>query len=194
MIWDSDAAVQSQTVHWTEYAKPLPSPPPFEFLNSAAMKTIETNPHLFHVSMPINVDRFQALFSSHPNQPFIASVYRGLCEGFWPFANAHHGEWPITWDNSWRDPKTLEEVFFLQTQIDKEVQAGQYSSSFGLDLLPGMYSMPIHAVPKPGVKKFHFVTDHSAGQFALNNMISWNDIAGVTLDNVQDLGNALQVM
>ena len=33
----------------------------------------------------------------------------------------------------------------------------------------------------------------SAGQFALNNMISCEDIAGVTLDNVQDLGNALNI-
>ena len=43
--------------------------------------------------------------------------------------------------------------------------------------------MPIHAVPKPGSNKHRLVTDHSAGQFALNNMISHNDIAGVTLDN-----------
>ena len=54
--------------------------------------------------------------------------------------------------------------------------------------------MPIHAVPKPGSSKFHLVTDHSAGQFALNNMISREDIAGVTLDNVQDLGNALRYL
>jgi len=54
--------------------------------------------------------------------------------------------------------------------------------------------MLIHTVPKSGVKKFRLVTDHSAGQFALNNMISRDDIAGVTLDNVQDLGNALRVM
>ena len=54
-----------------------------------------------------------------------------------------------------------------------------------------MYSMPIHAVSKPGTLKFCLVTDHSAGQFALNNMISCEDIAGVTLNNVQDLGNAL---
>ena len=52
--------------------------------------------------------------------------------------------------------------------------------------------MPIHAVAKPGSKKHCLVTDHSAGQFALNNMISREDIAGVTLDNVQDLGNALR--
>ena len=55
-------------------------------------------------------------------------------------------------------------------------------------------SMPIYAVPKPGSSKFRLVTDHSAGQFALNNMISRKDIAGVTLDNVQDLGNALRYL
>ena len=51
-----------------------------------------------------------------------------------------------------------------------------------------MYSMPIQAVPKPGSAKFRLVTDHSAGTYALNHMISQDDIAGVTLDNVQDLG------
>ena len=54
-----------------------------------------------------------------------------------------------------------------------------------------MYSMPIHAVPKSGSSKFRLVTDHSTGEFALNCMISREDIASVTLDNVQDLGNAL---
>ena len=71
------------------------------------------------------------------------------------------------------------------------MQLGRYSEPFGPDLLPEIYSMPIHAVFKPGSSKFHLVTDHSAGQFALNNMILCEDIAGVTLDNVQDLGNAL---
>ena len=41
---------------------------------------------------------------------------------------------------------------FLQEQIDKEVELGYYSDSFSPDLLPGMYSMPIHGVPKPGSK------------------------------------------
>ena len=56
-----------------------------------------------------------------------------------------------------------------------------------------MYSMPIHAVPKPGSDKLRLVTNHSASKFALNNMISRDDIAGVTLDNVQDLANALRL-
>ena len=52
--------------------------------------------------------------------------------------------------------------------------------------------MLIHAVPKPGSAKFCLVTDHSTGMYSLNHMISWDDIVGVTLDNVQDLGRALR--
>jgi hypothetical protein len=46
-------------------------------------------------------------------------------------------------------------------------------------------------MPKPGTNKFRLVTDHSTGLFALNSMILQDDIAGVTLDNVQHLGNGL---
>ena len=69
--------------------------------------------HLFRITTPINVDCFQSLLSSHPNQPFVLSVCRGLREGFWPFANTHYGEWPLTWDNSKCTPKTPEGALFL---------------------------------------------------------------------------------
>ena len=42
----------------------------------------------------------------------------------------------------------------------------------------------------PGSKKLRLVSDHSAGQLTLNNMISHEDIAGVTMSKIQ-LGNAL---
>jgi hypothetical protein len=79
----------------------------------------------------------------------------------------------------------------LKEQISKEVSVRIYSCDFGPDLLPGMYSMPIHAVPKEG-RKYHLITNHSAGEFSLDSMIAKEDIAGVTLDNIQDLGNAIQ--
>ncbi|KAG6328502.1 hypothetical protein ID866_10586, partial [Astraeus odoratus] len=84
-----------------------------------------------------------------------------------------------------------DEAKFIQDQILKEVSKNRFSSSFSPGLLPGMYSMPIHAVPKPGTGNFRLITDHSAGQYALNNMITHDDISGVTLNNVHDLGNAL---
>ncbi|KIK87751.1 hypothetical protein PAXRUDRAFT_77812, partial [Paxillus rubicundulus Ve08.2h10] len=171
---------------------PLPHPPAEEFSNHEALDTIVSHPHLFKVSTPIHVDRFEALLANHLNPPFVRSVCQGLREGFWPFANTHPNEWPVTWDNSHQPLKTQAEKDFIAAQIHKELEADRYSAPFGPELLPGMYSMPIHAVPKPGTDKYHLVTDHSAGEFTLNNMIRREDIAGVTLDNIQDLGNALQ--
>ena len=105
-------------MHWTELAEPLPSSPACEFDNVEAMDTIHSHPDLFAITNPINVDRFESLLSSHPNQPF---------------ANTYYGEWPLTWDNSQCTPKTPDEAIFLQEQIDKEVQLGHYSEPFGPD-------------------------------------------------------------
>ncbi|KAH7918235.1 hypothetical protein BV22DRAFT_1186828 [Leucogyrophana mollusca] len=153
---------------WTETAEALLRPPSHEFNNLGALHTIALHPDLFQVSTPINVDLFESLLSSHPNHPFVISVCRGLCEGFWPFADTNLGSYPVTWDNS--------------DQIAKEALAGQYSCVFSLDLLPGMYSMPTHMVPKPG-GNFRLITNHSTGEYSLNSMISREN-------NVRDLGNA----
>ena len=193
-VWDPAAAVRSRTVRWTEYAEPLTSPPASKYNNLEALNTIHFHSELFQITTPININYFQSLLSSHPNQPLVKSVCRGLQEGFWPFANTHYGEWPLTWDNSQHIPKTAGEATFFQEQANKEIELGCFSEPFGPDLLPGMYSMPIHAVSKPGTSKFHLVTGHSAGQFTLNNMISCKDIVEVTLDNVWDLGNALHYL
>lgn len=65
------------------------------------------------------------------------------------------------------------------------------ASVIGPDLLPGMYSMPIHAVLKEG-GKYRLVMNHSTGDFSLNSMIDKGDITGITLDNMQDLGGAIR--
>lgn len=126
----------------------------------------------------------------HPNLSFYLLVCDRLHEGFWPWADTHYGEYPTTWEEPTPIPTNPREQDFLHDQIAKEVQVGRYSADFGSDLLPGMYTMPIHAVPKEG-GKFHLVTNHSAGSYSLNSMITKANIAGVTLDNVQHLGNAL---
>ncbi|KAF8125563.1 hypothetical protein EV363DRAFT_1175819, partial [Boletus edulis] len=182
----------SHTVRWTEFADPLLSPSSSEFENTEVLATIHSNPHLFAMSTPINVDHFERLLSSHPNQLFVRSVVCGLHEGFWPFTNTHYGECPLTWDNSGQPPCAgTVQLEFVESQIKDEQEKSRFSTKFGPHLLLGMYSMPIHPVPKPGTDKIHLVTDHSAGEFALNNMISKEDIAGVTLNNVWDLGAAL---
>ena len=67
--------------------------------------------------------------------------------------------------------KGEDELKFICAQRDKEIELGRFSESFGKDLLPGMYSMPIHVVPKPHSSDFCLVTNQSAGNHSLNSMI-----------------------
>ncbi|KIK36363.1 hypothetical protein CY34DRAFT_94562, partial [Suillus luteus UH-Slu-Lm8-n1] len=193
MVWGDRGQSVSGTALWTETAEPLPRPPASEYANVAAVDTINKRPDLFHVSTPINVDRFETILTlaHHPNPSFVRSVCQGLREGFWPWANTQTNLYPTTWDIPSPTPSSVAERDFLRDQIKKEESVGRYSHNFGPNLLPGMYSMPIHAVPKEG-GKFRLVTNHSAGEYSLNSMITKEDIAGVTLDNVQDLGDAIR--
>jgi hypothetical protein len=100
-------------------------------------------------------------------------------------------EYPVTWDYSKRPPKNEHEAIFLRAQRDTEIEAGRYSESFGPGLLPGMYSTPIHAMPKPRSEKLRLVNDHSAGPFSLNSMIAREDVAGAKMDSISDLTEAL---
>ena len=73
---------------------------------------------------PVNVDSFETLLIDHPNQVFVKSVCRSLCEGFWPFADTKLGDYPITWDFSDWNPKSLEHTEFIAKQIVTEVEKG----------------------------------------------------------------------
>jgi hypothetical protein len=192
-VWTdvNDTQCLSPTASCTLSDSPLPRPPPEEFMNVDAITTIRNNPHLFEIVTPIHVTRFEELLESHPNRPFVLSVCTSLREGFWPWANTQKEEYPATWDFSDRPPKTEREAAFLRDQRDIEINAGRYSNSFGTDLLPGMYSTPIHAVPKPRSEKMRLVNDHSAGSFSLNSMIAREDVAGAKMDTISDLIGAL---
>jgi hypothetical protein len=155
------------------------------------MSTIRNNPHLFRIVTPIKVDAFEHLLISHPNRPFVLSVCESLREGFWPFAHTQKESYPVTWDHSNRPPKTDREAQFLRDQRDIEIAAGRYSEGFGTELLPGMYSTPVHAVPKPRSDKLRLVSDHSAGQFSLNSMIAREDVAGAKMDSIINFIHAL---
>ena len=89
-------------------------------------------------------------------------------------------------------PKASE---FLDAQCHKEEHLNWFSAPFlSVDkpLLPGMYSMPIHAVPKLNSTKLHMVINYSTSLFALNTMILQEPIT-IWLDNIQDLGHNLLV-
>jgi hypothetical protein len=155
------------------------------------MSTVRDNPHLFRIVTPIKVDAFEHLLSSHPNHPFVDSVCRSLHEGFWSFAHTQKESYPVTWDHSNRPPKTDREAEFLREQRDIEIAAGRYSEGFGPDLLPGMYSTPVHAVPKPRSENLRLVNDHSAGEFSLNSMIARDDVVGAKMDSLTNFVHAL---
>ncbi|KAF8574785.1 hypothetical protein K439DRAFT_1264304, partial [Ramaria rubella] len=169
-IWSENAASLTPSATSTETAEPLP-PVPFTKRSSVPInQTLNLRLHLFSIVTPIKVDKLEALLHSHPNQPLVNSVCWGLREGFWPYASVNPDH-PVTNDSIHRE---LNEpaAEFIRVQRDIEITEGRFSTSFGTDLLPGMYSPPIHAVPKLHSDKLHLINDHSAGPFALNSWIS----------------------
>ncbi|TFY71099.1 hypothetical protein EVG20_g1905 [Dentipellis fragilis] len=175
---------------WSLTASPLPGPPLNEFMNTAAQDTLNKHPDLFKIVTPINVDKFENMLRTHPNQPFVASVCRGLREGFWPSADMSNPDYPSTWDNSKCSLASDQHRVFVEEQCRKEIEIGHFSEAWEAEqLYPGMYSMPIGVVPKPNSDKLRLITDHSAGKFSLNSMIDKpNHDNKVQLDNVRDLG------
>ena len=190
-LWQADTGLSPTTAEWSETAPPLPRPSPFELANSAARQTVADNPALFRVHTPIHVDVFENLLKRHPNPEFVSSVCTGLREGFWPWADTLSGGFPTTHDESKPMPSDDRKASFMRDQCLKERHKGYFSESFGTDLLPGMYSMPIYAVPKPHSVDLRLVTDHSAGPFSLNNMIDHSCVTGFPLDNMHHLGEML---
>src|ERR1700678_3685345 len=148
-VFRNDELWSRSCAEWTEVARPLPSVPLTEFTNQDATRKIDQNPQLFVGDTPININNFEKLLSRHPNRPFLRSVVNGFRHGFWPWADTRVGEYPYMVDESFGDPRNQRELDFICEQRDKEINMGRFSESFGKNLLPGMYSMPIHAVPKP---------------------------------------------
>lgn len=192
LLWTLGEVGKSPTALSTLSDKPFPRPHARES-RPEIKDTIKRNPDLFKIVTPINVPVFEKLLKTHPNQQFVKSIVIGLREGFWPFANTNPkgSAYPLTHDASKRPPKTKEQGQFLRDQCAEEIRLDRYSKPFGTELLPGMYSMPIHAVPKPGPSKFRLVVDHSASDFSLNSMVSRDAIAGARLDTIKDLADSL---
>ena len=190
LLWTRREKGQSPTVESTLHDTPLPRPDPRE-IRAEVQDTINHNPHLFKIVTPIRVSAFESLLRSHPNRPFVESVLIGLREGFWPFANTKPESYPLTYDASSRPPRDREIRQFFIDQCRTEVACNRFSEPFGTQLLPGMYSMPILAVPKQGNSRFRLVVNHSASNYSTNSMISREDIAGARLDTIKDLADSL---
>lgn len=148
VVWTNNAHPFSSTAMSTEAELPVPSIPLSELNNPVITKSIAENPDIFKITTSINVNHFEELLANHPNQPFVRSVCKGLREGFWPWADTQIGIYPDMWDES-NVPNTPAEVLFIRAQRDIKIDKGRFSESFGPDVLPSMYSMPLHVVPKP---------------------------------------------
>lgn len=168
----------------------MPRPPLAELRNPIANQTLQDRPELFAVETPINTEQLEELLRTHPNRPLVESVLTGLREGFWPWAETSN---PPTQTLDYNQPRPLpdEELAFLKNTCVEEEQARRFSAPFGPDLLPGMVSEPIFAVPKPRSTKLRLVTHHSAGTFSLNSLIPQEDRA-VRFDNLTDFGKMLR--
>ncbi|KIY52562.1 hypothetical protein FISHEDRAFT_69757 [Fistulina hepatica ATCC 64428] len=171
---------------------PLPEPPEEEYMNITALDTIQDKPHLFKVDTAVNIVRFEELLVDHPNPSLVASVCRGLRDGFWPWASHQGRDYPETYDNAESRPPLSDpaHVAFAREQFALEVNKRCFSQPFGPTLLPGMYGVPIWVVPKPHSDKLRLVVDHSAGAYSLNSMIPKSERT-VHLDGLQQLGQAL---
>jgi len=190
-LWGADNQKTMTTAEWSKTAVPLPRPPISELENPIVNATINSHAHLFAVKTPIKIDVFNSLLSDHPNRPFVDSVLAGLREGFWPWANTLSPHLPPSHVQEPNGQYDETHLSFFREQLSHELERGRYSPSLGSTLLPGMYSMPVYAVPKPGSTDLRLVNDHSAGPYSLNAMIDHSLVTGYPLDNLHQLGHML---
>lgn len=188
-LWESLENSVTPLATLSETLRPLPSPPTNVLQDPVSRSTLDRYPHLFRIVTPIDVDRFEFLLANHPNRPLVESVVQGLRKGFWPFAETEGQDFPDTWDEG-SMALDVEAEAFVEEYARAEQAVDRYSEPFGSELLPGMYSMPIHAVPKPHSDKLRLINNHSAGLWSLNAMIDRGKV-GMRPDNVQDLGKNL---
>jgi hypothetical protein len=189
-IWDPEGNLATTTAEWTEQAKPLPRPSSEQLMHPVMRATIMAHPELFTIITPIKIEVFEHLLQDHPNQPFVKSVCDGLRYGFWPWADIWKPGYPDELDLS--QPQTdPSRAKFLDDQRHHEINKGRYSRSIGSSLLPGMYCMPIYAVPKPHSTKLRLVNDHSASKYSLNSMVDHDQVTGYPMDNLAQFAEGL---
>jgi len=162
-----------------------------ELENPLFRSALASSPHLFTVTTPLNVDHFETLLVAHPNRLFVSSILTRLREGFWPWADTLKDGYPNLFFQGPMGIYRDEHQQFFCSQLAHEQACGCYSSLAGQHLLPGMYCMPVYAVPKSDSADFCLVNDYSTGPFSPNSMIKHGCVTGYPLDNLHQLGQML---
>jgi hypothetical protein len=189
-IWDSDEFSYISTALSSEFVPPVPCPPHNELDNRVTLTTINSYPHLFHVTTPVKIEHFHQLLTSHPNQALVESVCQGLEDGFWPWAITKHSTAPSIVDNALLQKiKNPQHLQLIREQHNEEIALWQFSEPFN-SLLSGMTTIPLWVVPKPHSDKLRLVVNQSAGDFSPNSFIMSED-ASMHLDSLHALGAAL---
>ena len=129
-------------------------------------KIIHDHPKLCKVVTPLNVVLLSVLLHDHPNRPFVDSVVKGLTEGFWPLATGLPAPHKVQ-DNH---GSSLQNPGILEHQRDVEVRPDRFSDSFRAPL-KGMRVTPLGLVAKPNSDKLRLITEHSAGQPSITEVI-----------------------
>ncbi|KAF8233516.1 hypothetical protein L208DRAFT_1130306, partial [Tricholoma matsutake] len=117
-----------------------PSPPQHLLDDSTIQTTINSLGNAIEVDTPFDVNKFELLLTDHPNQPFVKSVMKGLCEGFWL---CDDGEWKIELS----DLSGVACTDQIHVFRDKEIKANRWSGALPYSaLLPGMKVLPMFVV------------------------------------------------
>ena len=117
---------------WTEFAEPLPRPPPCKYENFSVHQSLSERPDLFRIVSPIKVEVLEELLKTHPNKVFITSVMDGLRYGFWLWATTNKEGYPTTHDESKQLTLTEEKESFLRKQLVHEQSLGRISEEVGV--------------------------------------------------------------
>jgi hypothetical protein len=188
--WNVEGEPVSGVVEWTEAeAKPLPKLPRLS-TNHPVARTVASHASLFQITTPIHVDLFRELLIDHPNFELVESVCDGLESGFWPWAKIDQPGYPPINDCAQLPINDPAKEAFLREQRDKEIAKGCFSNGFRGNLSPGMYCMPIFAVPKVEPGDFRLVTHQSFGKYSLNSLTPVHEHS-FPLNNLVQLGDQL---
>lgn len=176
----------SPSALYTETAPPLPSPPAHLLNDPKIQAALHQSRNHIKVDTPFDVDKLERLLADHPNQLFVASVMKGLREGFWPL---DEGEWKVELEevgpNHTMDDNDLEAVRAFR---DREIAAGRWSDELeDTTLLPGMKVSPMFVVWQN--EKARVITDHSAS--GLNDGIPKHE-AKVKYDDMHSFGQCMR--
>ena len=178
-IWEDGEDKTGPTASYLLTARPLPCPRAEALNDEVWTRTICDCPNLFKICCQINIKQFQKLLTHHLNWPFVESVIVGLQEGLWPSTDSMKDGYLKSWDGSCWLLETEKEHLFLKEQVDMEINAGHFLALFRMELLLGMYSLPVHMVLKPESEMMQLIVGHS--------MITHKGITGIQLDGLHSL-------